>query len=356
MRNRDRARGAYIGAAIGDAMGGPVEGSHAARIRRLVGEIHTLLPYRPPYSMSEPHPGYCLRPDAGAVTDDTFIRADFTRFFLATEPPRTPALLADWMLANADFSMWWQPIIEGLRRVERGEVSAEDGGLTFFQGGGVGWWTPIGILHAGDPAGAAEETKRLCRIWKAPLEQELLAATQAGVAEGMRDGASAESMVDTMLRQCGSLARALVERAIAIATAAKGVPELVDGLYSTVLMPELKDRHIKEPPRDSQAPLPPVIAPLPDTDEKYMSSFFAEQVPIAVACFVYGNGDPRVAVPAACMVGRDCDSMATTVGSWTGALVGETGLPAEWVETVCRVNRAEVDLDDLAERLAALPA
>jgi ADP-ribosylglycohydrolase len=39
MRDRDKALGAYIGAAIGDAMGGPVECNHAARIKRLASEI-----------------------------------------------------------------------------------------------------------------------------------------------------------------------------------------------------------------------------------------------------------------------------------------------------------------------------
>jgi ADP-ribosylglycohydrolase len=51
------------------------------------------------------------------------------------------------------------------------------------------------------------------------------------------------------------------------------------------------------------------------------------------------------------MIGRDADSTATTVGSWVGALHGESGLPAGWVETVCRVNRREIDIRGLAEQL-----
>ncbi len=38
MRNRDRVLGAYIDAAIGDAMGEPIECTHFRRIQRLVGE------------------------------------------------------------------------------------------------------------------------------------------------------------------------------------------------------------------------------------------------------------------------------------------------------------------------------
>ena len=277
MRNRDRALGAYIGAAIGDAMGGPVENNHAARIKRLVGEITGLLPYKRPYMLPDIGPGYALHADPGCVTDDTFIRADWTRFFLDTSPPRTPQMVVDWMLANTDFFGWWPPIIEGLRRVERGEVTAEEGGLTFFQGGGIGWWTPVGIVHAGDPEGAATEVRSLSRIWKAPLEQDFLAAVQAGLAEGMRDGATVGSMIETMLAQCGPLARKLIECAIDITERARDFDDLVDRLYNNVLMPELEDRHEKEPPREVDGPMPPGSEPLPDTDEMYLSSFYAEQ-------------------------------------------------------------------------------
>jgi len=44
--DRNRALGAYFGAAIADAMGGPVEGQHAARISKYYGKITGLLPYR----------------------------------------------------------------------------------------------------------------------------------------------------------------------------------------------------------------------------------------------------------------------------------------------------------------------
>jgi len=43
MPDTAKAHGAFIGAAIGDAMGGPVEQNHAARIKRLVGEMDSLL-------------------------------------------------------------------------------------------------------------------------------------------------------------------------------------------------------------------------------------------------------------------------------------------------------------------------
>ena len=55
------------------------------------------------------------------------------------------------------------------------------------------------------------------------------------------------------------------------------------------------------------------------------------------------------------MIGRDADSTATNVGSWVGALHGESGLPKEWVEMVCEVNIREIDIRGLAEKLHLLP-
>jgi hypothetical protein len=353
MTSHDKILGAYIGAAIGDAMGGPVEGNHAARIRRTVGEIEGLLPYeRPHMIIKKLGPGYALHAAPGSVTDDTFIRADFTRFFLETAPPRTPTMLADWILENANFDWWWPPIVEGLRRVERGEVSAATGGDTFLQGGGIGWWTPVGVLHAGDPDAADEVGRNLSRIWKAPLERDFVGAVQAGLAAALREDATMETVVTTVLDHCGPLATALLERAIAIAEAATSVPDLVDRLYETILMPPLAFDGGPEPPRRIDAPLPPGIEPLPDSEEMYITCYFAEQIPLSMAGFVYGRGEPY-AIRVTAMLGRDADSTSTTVGSWVGALHGEAGLPKDWVNAVCEVNRAEIDLRGLAGQLAS---
>ncbi len=179
-------------------------------------------------------------------------------------------------------------------------------------------------------------------------------ATQAAVAEGMRDGATVDSMVRAMYRCCGSLGRRLLDRAVDAAAAARSVDDLAERIYATMLMPELDRREIEEPPRDREGPMPPITPPC-DTDERYISSFFAEQVPISLAGFLFGHGEPRC-VPVTVMMGRDCDSTATTVGSWVGALHGESGLPRHWVDTVCRVNVDEIDIRGLAEALIALPA
>jgi len=128
-----------------------------------------------------------LRTDAGAVTVDTFIRADLTRYFAAAGGPRNASSLATWLLANAEFTMWWKPAID------------------------------------------------------------------------------------------------------------------------------------------------------------------------ALAAFVFARGEARRAIPLAVMIGRDCDTTATTAGSWCGALGSESTMPREWASTVCEVNRPEIDIRGLAEQLLSQP-
>ncbi len=357
--DRDRAMGAYIGGAIGDAMGGPVEGNHAARIKRLCGKVTGFLPYQGPYYRGQVgRPGGALHADPGSVTDDSFLRAELTRFFLDTPPPRTAGMLADYFIEHANRDYFWYPKLEPLDRIERGEVDPKDAGMDAPQGGGAAWWTPVGILHAGDPEGAAAETKRLCRIWKAPFEQDVLSSTQAALAEGLRMGATVQSMMDAMLRVCGPLAQKLLERGVRIGRQARNLDQLIRNLYDTALMPEntVKKDGFPESAaviKETDGPMPPVHPCVVDTEEKYITNALAEQMPLAAAAFVFAQGSAD-AITTAAMIGRDADSIATTVGSWVGALVGESGLPKQWVDVVCEVNLVEIDIRGLAESLLML--
>jgi len=51
------------------------------------------------------------------------------------------------------------------------------------------------------------------------------------------------------------------------------------------------------------------------------------------------------------MIGRDCHSTATNVGAWCGGFNSESGLPRDWVDTVCRVNLRELAIRGLGEAL-----
>jgi ADP-ribosylglycohydrolase len=343
--DRNKALGAYFGAAIADAMGGPVECQHAARIRKHYGRITGFLAYAKPPGLIDLQSGYALHRQPGSITDDTYIRTEVTHFILDTRPPRTPAQLADWMWKHADFNQWPYPAVKSLLRVVRGQASAEEAGNGTEQGGFVGWWTAIGIVHAGDPGGAAAEARSLCRIFKAPLEQDILSGVQSGVAEGLKAGATVDSVIDAVLAPCGPLARKTLERAVEIGRKAKTHDKLVEGLYANCLY--------KQFPTAADAPLPPPLKPVDYSDEFYTSVLLAEQIALAIASFAFSRGDPKESVPNVVMVGRDCDSSGTAVGSWVGALHGADAFPRGWVDTVCEANKGEIDIRGDGERLVA---
>ena len=82
----DRALGCFMGAAIGDSMGGPVECQHYLRIRKYAGDFTDLLPFGRPVSVFEPpEDGWAQRRAPGTITDDTYIRMDLLNYFLYTD-------------------------------------------------------------------------------------------------------------------------------------------------------------------------------------------------------------------------------------------------------------------------------
>jgi len=339
---RNKALGCFMGAAIADAMGGPVEGQHYKRIAKLYPDFQGLLKYGPP-GQPELRPGYALSADPGNVTDDTYIRMDLVRYLLANDPPYSVEQFASWLVANGDFTNWWQTAVKPLRLIEAGKANAQTSGLTHRQGGGGGWWQPVAILHAGDPEKASTVTSDLCRIWKAPLEQDILSSVVAGQAVAFKEGSTIDSIVDAILADSGPLAQKLFTRAVELARKANNKEQLFELLHQHCL--------VKECTTDVDGPMPPHVEPIEYTDGPYAGILFAEQQPFALAYFVYGQGDPRKTLLPAVKGGRDADSIATNTASWLGAMSGESVWPADWIETTQKANITRMNLQQAAEDL-----
>ncbi len=324
-------------------MGGPVECQHYERIAREFPDFRDFLPYRKPPGLIEIGPGYALGHEPGNVTDDTYIRADLTRYLLSKDPPHTAAAFARWLSDNADFRNWWKVAVEPLKRIEAGDVQAEEAGINHRQGGGGGWWQPLAILYAGNPERAASVTSDLCRIWKAPLERDILGAVVAGQAEAFKEDATLDSVVETIIEMSGPLATQLYQRAVEIARRATTPKNLYEQLYAHCLIDRCSNA--------VDGPMPPHVIPKDDADDFYSGILFAEQQPLALAYFVYGKGDPYRTVLTAVKGGRDADSIATNTASWLGALHGTSIWPASWLEQVQHANLPRLDLQGMGEAL-----
>jgi ADP-ribosylglycohydrolase len=340
-----KAMGCFMGAAIGDAMGGPIECQHYRRIQKYAGHMTGFLEYSRPLGLLDLNPGYALHPEPGSITDDTYIRMDLARFLLETGPEYTAEQFAQWLLENADFSNWWKQAVKILKEVEKGTYTAKEAGLHHIQGGGGGWWQPVSILYAGDIDKTVEAVGSLCRIWKAPLERDILTAVCAGQAAALKEGSTIDSIVDTVLEYSGPLATRLFERAINIARKSGSREELYKNLYSSALV------NSKGVTTDIDGPMPDHVDPEEYHDGFYSSITFTEQQPWALAYFVWGEGDPSRTVITAAMGGRDADSIATNSAAWLGAMSGIDVWPKEWVEQVQQSNLVDFDLKQTCEDL-----
>lgn len=339
---RDRILGAYIGSAAGDALGGPVEGWHADMIKAVHRRVERFLPYT-----GRLHPGYALHAEPGAITDDTFIKDAFAGFVLAypNEKERTPASLATYLLANANFEFWNPPDVTPLRKIESGEMTPEQTGQWFRIGGGAAWWTCFGIVHAGNPEAAYKETERLSIVWKKPFEQNIIGATQAAVAAAVMPGATMENVTETFLQFAGPLSRKLIQRAQRIAADhAADLDAFIAAIYKECL--------VDQGTGDLDGPLPP--SHVPTSPYRGATILWAEQIPLAFAAFIFGKGDFVNTMVACVNLGRDSDSIASTCGSLIGALVGVDGIPSDWVQAMQTVNIKEIDLLARANKLADL--
>ena len=339
---KDRILGSYYGSAAGDALGGPVEGWHAHMIKNIHTRVDHFLPYT-----GKLHPGYALKADPGAITDDTFIKDDFAQFVFAYPyaQDRTPENLVKFMIENAHFEHWWPPAVTPLKK-----ISAE--GMTFeesrrmLMGGGAAWWTPFGLVNGCNPKAAYDETERLAVIWRLPFEQNLIAAVQAGVAGSVTQGATVDTVVNTVLEYAGPLARKLLLRAKRIAVTHEGkLDRFIDAIYFEALVGS-------EGPSDLEGRVPPRI--VADNPYKGATVLWAEQIPLAFAALVFGKGNFLDTMVAVVNMGRDADSIASTCGSWIGGLAGKSGMPADWTEKLQNVNLDYMDIEATAGKLAAM--
>ena len=336
---RDRMLGSYFGSAAGDALGGPVEGWHAHMIRNIHTQVDHFLPYT-----GKLHPGYALIADPGAITDDTFIKDDFAQFVFAYPNPsdRTPENLVKFMVKNAHFEHWWPPAVAVLKKIEGEGISYEES-RRMLMGGGGAWWSPFGLVNAGHPKAAYEETCKLSLIWRLPFEQNLIAAVQAGVAASVIEGATVETLIDTVLLYAGPLAKKLLLRAKRIAETHEGnLERFIDAVYFEALVEECTG--------EIDGPMPKRA--LITNPYKGATVLWAEQIPLAFAALVFGKGDFLNTMVACINLGRDCDSIGSTCGSWIGGLTGMKGIPEGWVSMLQNVNRNYMDINATANKLA----
>ncbi|MFE7413386.1 ADP-ribosylglycohydrolase family protein [Streptomyces laurentii] len=301
---RDRARGALLGLAVGDALGAPAENLRPSEIRRRWGRIE----------------GFVT--DCPAGTDDTEY-AIFSGLLLARHGSALTvahverawhhwiADLDEGPFRGAGFSE--RGTLENLRRGLAAPISAQH--RHAWSDGLAMRAAPFGVFAAGRPAEAAR-----------------LVAVDGSVShegEGIYGGQAVAAGVAAATRERGE--------------GHEGVTSVVAAALSVIPMDSWTARSMRRAvvaaeragtdplERERAVRSAVVIGGYPWTD------LAPEAVALAFGAFAAARGDFRTAVLTAVNMGRDADTTAAVAGALTGALCGAAAIPAEWAGAIAPV-------------------
>ncbi|MBK3629853.1 ADP-ribosylglycohydrolase family protein [Streptomyces sp. MBT49] len=292
---RERARGALLGLAVGDALGAPAENMKPSEIRARWGRITGYVTDRP------------------AGTDDTeyaiFSGLLLARHGSALTPAHVEAAWHQWIadrdegpFRGAGFSE--RGTLENLRRGLAAPISAQH--RHAWSDGLAMRAAPFGVFAAGRPAEAA----RLVAIDGAVSHD----------GEGIYGGQAVAAGVAAAM--AGAPAISVVASALAV------VPE--DSWTARSLRRAVAVAH---------RPLAP------------------EAVALAFGAYAAADGDFREAVLTAVNMGRDADTTAAVAGALAGATQGASAIPARWAAAIgpargsCLPSMAGHHVLDVAELL-----
>ncbi|WP_329216313.1 ADP-ribosylglycohydrolase family protein [Streptomyces sp. NBC_01485] len=309
---RERARGALLGLAVGDALGAPAENMKPSEIRARWGRIT----------------GYVSEKPAG--TDDTeyaiFSGLLLARHGSALTPAHVEAAWHQWIadldegpFRGAGFSE--RGTLENLRRGLAAPISAQH--RHAWSDGLAMRAAPFGVFAAGRPAEAA----RLVAIDGAVSHD----------GEGIYGGQAVAAGVAAAM--AGAPAIAVVASALAV------IPE--DSWTARSLRRAVTVAHRGERAVRSAV----VIGGYPWTD------LAPEAVALAFGAYAAADGDFREAVLTAVNMGRDADTTAAVAGALAGATQGVSAIPPEWSAAIgpargtCLPSMAGHHVLDVAELL-----
>ncbi len=286
-----KVRGTLFGVAIGDALGAPNEGK--PRRRLLENPLSTLQPHND-------------RP-AGTVTDDTDLTLALARSILATGTINPDDLVPRFIEASKNTVAGGWATEQAVSRLERRAA----------------WWL-AGTPSAGN--GAAMRAAPVGLFFEDPAEIRSAAFLQAIITHRDRS-AAASAIVNALF--VGWLARG----GPAAANALNWLAGAIDGLEVPLASRHQKRKH------NTVAGLVREVADYVGEPEKafehfHTGAFVLETLPSALAVFLSYPEDPEKTLLTAAHAGDDTDTLASMVGGWLGAHLGDRKLrsrtPSNW--------------------------
>jgi len=325
---RDKFGGCIAGSWIGSAMGAAVEGWSRKEVREKHGFLDRLLPYRHYTEETD-----WLR--LAGTTEDGIERQKLIATAIIEKQDRILAhdLVAVWLrdLDPQRMKYKQERFDRSLLELARAGVPPSELGRLWPYPNVVSMARashPLGLINAGDPRGAADDSFAVGRVYAPETAFALrwAALYNAAIAEACRPRASAASVLGVARQfvsyraEAGSLYAMYdtieqeVERALDLACKHTDPMAMRDEFY----------QHYEG-----------------GGYFNYGMSQANEIVAKGLAVFAIAQGDPREAILTAVNFGRDTDCLAAVAGGLAGALSGAQALPDEWIAQVNEATRQD---------------
>ncbi|MEV5888912.1 ADP-ribosylglycohydrolase family protein [Nonomuraea fuscirosea] len=339
----DRATGCVAGAAVGDALGGATEGWTSEQIvERYGGRVEGIVPpYNEDWRNARPIAPY--HKGDGHITDDTLMTHALIRVYEKTGGHLDAYSMAEHLVPELMGERRWIPELEAealplqriflaekwiVARLHYGHADPREAGVgNIVNCGAAMYVAPVGIVNAADPDAAYAEAVDLTGAHQSSYGREAAGVMAAAVAEAMRPGATADSVVAACLRLAKDGTRAAIE---AVCEAASGLGHW-EGSFEALRAAVRPYDTVADTYRDQG-----LGARRPSRVHSI------EELPLALGFLVIAKGDYRDTVLGGVNYGRDADSIASMGGAIAGALGGLGGVPKEWVEQVGAASRTDL--------------
>ncbi|MFJ9816296.1 ADP-ribosylglycohydrolase family protein [Streptomyces sp. NPDC101151] len=338
----ERITGALVGAAVGDALGGPVEGyspeqitdRHGGRVHGVVGPWHGDA-WRTARPIAPYHKG------DGHVTDDTLMTHALVRVYARVRDHLDAYAVADHLVPDLMTNPRWIPELEAealplqrvflaekwlVARLAYGHVDPREAGVgNIVNCGAAMYMAPVGLVNAANPAAAYAEALDIAGAHQSSYGREAAGVLAAAVAAATAWDATPDSVVTACLSLAKDGTRTAIEKVCEVACD--------HGDFESALVPL----------RQAVAPYD-TVGPdyrAPSLGARRPSRLHSiEELPVALGMLLVSGGDFRQAVLGSVNYGRDCDSIATMAGALAGAL--GSPVPEDWAKTVAGASRLDL--------------
>ncbi|MGW0466036.1 ADP-ribosylglycohydrolase family protein [Streptomyces sp. NPDC003027] len=350
----DRITGSLVGAAVGDALGGPVEGytpeqiveRHGGRITGIVGPWNGAS-WRTARPIAPYHKG------DGHVTDDTLMTHALIRVYEKVRDHLDAYAVADHLVPELIGKPVWIPELEAealplqriflaekwiVTRLHYGHADPREAGHgNIVNCGAAMYMAPVGLVNAANPEAAYAEALDVAGAHQSSYGREAAGVFAAAVAAACAPGATPESVVRAALCLAKDGTRSAIEAVVEVAAHHQDFESALAPLREAVAPFDTVGPDYRAPSLGARRP----------------SRLHAiEELPVALGMLLVGEGDYRRTVLGSVNYGRDCDSIATMSGAIAGALGGEAAVPADWSKRVAEASR--LDLHAPAAALASV--